>query len=138
MKGATMLATLQALGIVPSFSRPSVSNDNAFSEALFRTLKYRPGYPSQPFADLPAARAWVHDFVTWYNTEHQHSAINFVTPNSRHTGTDKAILVARTHVYEAAKAANPARWSPFESFALSSLPNDTVCGGEFHPNAMAL
>jgi putative transposase len=111
MKGATMLATLQALGIMPSFSRPSVSNDNAFSEALFRTLKYRPGYPSQPFADLAAARAWVHDFVTWYNTEHHHSAINFVTPNSRHTGTHKAILMERTRVYEAAKAANPGRWA---------------------------
>ncbi len=111
MKGATMLATLQALGIIPSFSRPSVSNDNAFSEALFRTLKYRPGYPSRPFEDLEAARAWVCDFVTWYNNEHQHSAIKYVTPASRHSGLDGAILAARAQVYEDAKAANPQRWS---------------------------
>ena len=111
MKGATMLATLQALGIVPSFSRPSVSNDNAFSEALFRTLKYRPGYPSRPFADLQAARAWVRDFVTWYNTEHLHSAIQYVTPANRHAGLDGAILANRTRVYEDARAANPQRWS---------------------------
>ncbi len=111
MKGATMLATLQALGIVPSFSRPSVSNDNAFSEALFRTLKYRPGYPSRPFESLEAARAWVHDFVTWYNTTHQHSAIKFVTPESRHSGADTAILAKRKQVYENARAAHPERWS---------------------------
>lgn len=111
MKGATMLATLQALGIVPSFSRPSVSNDNAFSEALFRTLKYRPGYPSRPFEDLEASRAWVRDFVTWYNTEHLHSAIKFVTPTDRHTGLDGAILANRARVYKEAREGNPERWS---------------------------
>jgi len=111
MKGATMLATLQALGIIPSFSRPSVSNDNAFSEALFRTLKYRPGYPSRAFVDLQAARDWVADFVTWYNTEHQHSAIKYVTPASRHDGLEEAILAKRAKVYEDARTANPQRWS---------------------------
>ncbi len=70
MKGATMVATLERLGVLASFSRPSVSNDNAYSEALFRTLKYRPSYPTHPFADLSAARAWVTAFVDWYNTEH--------------------------------------------------------------------
>ncbi len=59
MKGATMLAALQSLGVVPSFSRPSVSNDNPYSESLFRTLKYRPEYPENAFEDLPAARTWV-------------------------------------------------------------------------------
>ncbi|MCP4407710.1 MAG: IS3 family transposase [Gammaproteobacteria bacterium] len=111
MKGATMLATLQSLGIVPSFSRPSVSNDNAYSEALFRTLKYRPSYPSRPFQDLNAAREWVKDFVAWYNNEHQHSAIRFVTPASRHEGKDTEILLRRQQVYESARAANPNRWS---------------------------
>ena len=111
MKGATMLATLQALGVVPSFSRPSVSNDNPYSESLFRTLKYRPEYPEHAFADLQAARAWVQGFIEWYNNEHLHSAIRFVTPNQRHTGEDVAILAHRKRVYLAAKSANPTRWS---------------------------
>jgi len=78
MKGATMLATLQRLGVTPSFSRPSVSNDNPFSESLFRTLKYVPMFPARPFASLDEARAWVEKFVSWYNTEHLHSEIRFV------------------------------------------------------------
>ena len=111
MKGATMLATLQQLGVIPSFSRPSVSNDNPFSESLFRTLKYRPEYPEKPFADLPAARTWVQGFVDWYNHEHLHSSINFVTPEQRHTGKDMDILAKRKQVYLQAKSENPGRWS---------------------------
>jgi putative transposase len=111
MKGATMLATLQRLGIVPSFSRPSVSDDNPYSESLFRTLKYTPAYPSKPFASLSEAREWVHGFVQWYNEEHRHSAIRYVTPAQRHRGEDIAILAARQRLYEAAKQARPERWS---------------------------
>ena len=111
MKGATMLATLQALGVMPSFSRPSVSNDNPFSESLFKTLKYRSAYPLQPFENLLAARQWVGQFVTWYNNEHRHSAIRFVTPAQRHDGQDISLLAKRTKVYEAAKQARPERWS---------------------------
>lgn len=111
MKGATMLATLQQLGIDPSFSRPSVSNDNPFSEALFRTLKYRPSFPSRPFADLAAAQQWIDRFVHWYNTQHLHSAIRFVTPNARHFGLDTAQFAKRRAVYEAARAEHPERWS---------------------------
>ena len=110
MKGATMLATLQELGIVPSFSRPSVSNDNPYSESLFRTLKYRPEYPEQAFNNLSAARAWVQGFVTWYNTEHLHSAIKFVTPEQRHNREDIEILEKRKHVYSEAKLKHPERW----------------------------
>lgn len=110
MKGATMLATLQRLGVVPSFSRPSVSDDNPYSEALFRTLKYAPAYPNEPFADITAARTWVARFVAWYNEQHRHSAIRFVTPAERHAGQDTSILAARTTVYEAAKARHPHRW----------------------------
>jgi putative transposase len=110
MKGATMLATLQTLGILPSFSRPAVSNDNPYSEALFKTLKYRPEYPAQPFTDLKQARRWVAGFVDWYNQEHRHSAIRFVTPHQRHTGQDIAILKRRKAVYEAAKQQRPERW----------------------------
>ena len=67
MKGATMLATLEKLGIMPSFSRPRVSNDNPFAESLFRTCKYRPNYPRQPFESVAQAREWVRQFVQWYN-----------------------------------------------------------------------
>lgn len=111
MKGATMLATLQRLGIMPSFSRPSVSDDNPYSESLFRTLKYTPAYPKKPFADLTQARAWVHRFVLWYNHQHRHSAIRFVTPAQRHTGLDTQILAAREAVYDTAKRALPMRWN---------------------------
>lgn len=111
MKGATLLATLQELGIVPSFSRPSVSNDNPYSESLFKTLKYRPEYPDKAFEDISAARAWVSGFTDWYNNEHLHSGIKFVTPNQRHLGLDKAILAKRHQVNEAAKLNNPSRWS---------------------------
>ena len=110
MKGATMLATLQRLGVVPSFSRPSVSDDNPFSEALFRTLKYTPSYPSKPFTDIEQARQWVHRFVTWYNEEHCHSGIRFVTPAQRHHQLDTAVLMNRHKVYEAAKQRMPERW----------------------------
>lgn len=111
MKGATMLATLQMLGVMPSFSRPAVSNDNPYSESLFKTLKYRPDYPAKAFDDIAHARGWVTRFVRWYNNEHRHSTIRFVTPAQRHAGLDDALLTTRTAVYAAARAANPIRWT---------------------------
>lgn len=111
MKGATMLATLQELGVVPSFSRPSVSNDNPYSESLFRTLKYRPEYPEQRFENLSGGRQWVKGFVGWYNNEHLHSGIKFVTPAQRHAGDDITILINRKSVYQKAKLTHPERWS---------------------------
>lgn len=111
MKGATMLATLQWLGIVPSFSRPRVSDDNPYSEALFRTVKYRPEYPKKPFESVEAARAWVDRFVVWYNNEHRHSGIRFMTPSQRHSGNENEILERRKEVYRQAREKNPARWS---------------------------
>ena len=111
MKGASLLATLQQLGVIPSYSRPSVSNDNPYSESLFRTLKYRPQYPEQGFTDLTAARVWVSEFVDWYNTQHLHSAIRFVTPDQRHRGQDRDILAKRKRVYQEARSKNPGRWS---------------------------
>jgi hypothetical protein len=111
MKGATLLATFQALGIVPSHSRPRVSDDNPYSEALFRTLKYRPSFPRKPFSNIEDARAWVADFVRWYNTEHRHSALRFVTPDQRHFGLEGAILSNRERVYRKAKERHPERWS---------------------------
>ena len=111
MKGATMLATLQRLGVMPSFSRPSVSDDNPYSEALFRTLKYTPAYPDKPFDDVQQARQWVQRFVHWYNEEHCHSAIRFVTPSQRHAGLDAAILQQRHGTYIRARSERPERWN---------------------------
>ncbi len=111
MKGSTMLATLQWLGVVPSFSRPHVSDDNPYAEAVFRTLKYVPQYPNRPFASLEEAQRWVQEFVRWYNTLHLHSAIRFVTPDQRHFGHHEAILANRNTVYEEAQRLHPERWS---------------------------
>jgi transposase InsO family protein len=111
MKGATMLATLDRLGVRASFSRPQVSDDNPFSEALFRTLKYRPEYPDMPFASIEHAREWVRRFVRWYNEDHRHSSIRFVTPAQRHNGNDLAILEQRQQVYERARSKHPERWT---------------------------
>ena len=106
-----MLATMHKLGIVPSFSRPRVSDDNAYAEALFRTLKYCPEYPSKGFATVEDARAWVARFVAWYNDVHLHSSIGFVTPSARHAGHDIAILAERRRTYARARRHHPARWS---------------------------
>jgi len=111
MKGATMLATLQKLGIAASFSRPSVSNDNPYSEALFKTLKYKPGYPVKPFESIDKSRDWVLSFVRWYNEEHKHSGIKYVSPVERHLGKDVRILESRKKVYEEARLKNPCRWA---------------------------
>jgi putative transposase len=111
MKGATMLATLEHLGVVPSFSRPRVSNDNPYAESLFRTCKYRPNYPRKPFASVDEARVWTTQFVGWYNHQHKHGGLKFVTPAQRHEGKAEGILQRRTQVYQAAKERRPERWS---------------------------
>lgn len=111
LKATTVLAMLHWLGVKPSYSRPRVSDDNAFAEALFRTAKYRPEFPADGFADLDAARAWAVHFTHWYNFDHKHSGIQYVSPAQRHTGEDRTILAARHAVYMAARERNPARWS---------------------------
>lgn len=111
MKGSTFQAQCRKLGIISSRSRPRVSNDNPYSESLFKTYKYRPAFPHSGFESLEAAREWTSDFVNWYNEEHRHSAIAFVTPGQRHRGEDKEILAKRKVVYERAKAQHPQRWS---------------------------
>jgi len=110
MKGATMLATMQRLGVSSSFSRPAVSNDNAYCESVFKTLKYRGWYPRQGFESLEEARKWVDGFVRWYNEEHRHSAIGYVTPNQRHEGQDVELLENRRKLYQEAKEKHPQRW----------------------------
>ena len=135
MRGNTMIATLQWLGIVPSFSRPHVCNDNPYSEALFRTLKHTPAYPRLPFVSRDAARQWVARFVAWYNTEHRHSAIRYVTPDQRHSGADVAVLARRRSVYERARRRTPERWArrirnwtPVATVVLNPEPSATrIC-----------
>ncbi|ASL43408.1 hypothetical protein bAD24_I07950 [Burkholderia sp. AD24] len=111
MKGATMRAAMIDLGVEPSYSRPRVSNDNAFAESLFRTAKYCPLWPEQPFDTLDAARVWVQGFVQWYNEEHRHSGLKYVSPVQRHRGEANDLLARRRVLYEDARMRNPARWS---------------------------
>ena len=111
MKAATFQVTLEKLGVQSSYSRPRVSNDNPYSEALFKTMKYRPKYPFKGFESLEEARKWVEKFVDWYNKTHLHSGINFITPYQRHHGLDKEIMQKRKETYEKARAKHPERWS---------------------------
>jgi transposase InsO family protein len=111
MKGATLKATLERLGVVSSFSRPRVSDDNPYVESLFGTMKSRVGYPRKPFSSVEEAQVWVDRFVAWYDNEHRHSALNWVTPNARHTGADLELLRRRRETYERARARNPGRWT---------------------------
>lgn len=111
MKGANLLATMQELGVAPSYSRPRVSNDNAYAEALFRTAKYCPLWPDRPFDTVSEARDWVLRFVCWYNEEHRHSALKYVTPVQRHQGLDGALLDKRVQLYEQARRDHPERWA---------------------------
>jgi putative transposase len=111
LKATTVVAMLNWLGVKPSYSRPRVSDDNAYAESLFRTAKYRPEFPAKGFTDLDAARTWAAAFVHWYNHDHRHSGIRYVSPAQRHTGQDQAILAARHALYLQARALTPARWS---------------------------
>lgn len=111
MKASSFLGTLEKLGVQSSFSRPRVSNDNPYSEALFKTLKYIPKYPTSGFESLEHAREWTSEFVDWYNEVHYHSGINYVTPGSRHRGEDLEILKNRKKVYALARMKHPERWS---------------------------
>src|SRR6202789_82479 len=97
---------LHWLGIEPSYSRPRVSDDNPYAEALFRTAKYRPEFPVKGFVDLNAARAWATRFVHCYNDEHRHGGIRYVTPAQRHAGHDRALLAARHDLYQQARRCN--------------------------------
>ena len=111
MKSQILKAKMEELGIQSSYSRPRVSNDNAYIESTFRTLKYRPEWPSSGFKTIEEARNWVQKFVDWYNNKHKHSKINFVTPTQRHQGMDGEILGKRKKVLTAAKEKNAIRWS---------------------------
>jgi transposase InsO family protein len=109
MTSKTVADMLLDLGVERSHSRPSVSNDNPYSESQFKTMKYGPTYPDR-FASLDEAEQWVEGFMTWYNTEHRHSGIGFLTPELQHRGQGKAITIARQQVLDAAYAAHPERF----------------------------
>ena len=133
LKATTVLSMLHWLGIEPSYSRPRVSDDNAYAESLFRTAKYRPEFPDKGFTDLARARDWAAGFVHWYNHEHRHSGIKYVSPAQRHEGTDRAILEARHALYQRAREANPRRWSrhtrdwsPIDTVALNPERDEVV------------
>lgn len=111
MRGAYFIERLRTLGVVPSFSRPQKSDDNAFVESFFKTMKYSPRYPTKPFASLESARAWVERFVDWYNAKHLHSGIGYVTPDTRHERRDQAIQEQRRTTFTEARKRNPLRWS---------------------------
>jgi transposase InsO family protein len=142
LKGTTVLAMLYWLGIEPSYSRPRVSDDNPYAEALFRTAKYRPEFPVKGFAELDAARDWAARFVEWYNNVHRHSGIKYVTPAQRHAGHDRPVLTARNELYLRARQANPRRWSgetrdwtPVTAVTLNP-ERDTVIQAAASPNRL--
>lgn len=111
MKSQTLKAKMEEMGVISSYSRPRVSNDNPFSESLFRTLKYCSMWPSNGFQTIETAQKWVQHFVDWYNNTHRHSQIGFVTPAQKHRGEDLLLMQNRREIYEAAKQKNPLRWS---------------------------
>jgi putative transposase len=111
MRAVTLKARLEELGVLRSFSRPRVSNDNPCSESLFRTVKYRPDYPSRPFSSKAEACEWVVAFVDWYNHRQRHSGIKFVTPHERHSRAATTICRHRARIYEQARQRHPRRWS---------------------------
>ena len=90
MKGKPLSQLLVDLGITKSHNRPHTSNDNPFSEAQFKTMKYRPDYPER-FASIEAARQWARPFFDWYNNHHYHSGLNLMTPASVHYGEAEAL-----------------------------------------------
>jgi len=109
MRSKTVTALLQDLGVKKSHSRPRTSNDNAYSEAQFKTLKYRPDYPGE-FVDMEDARQWVRAFMRWYNQEHYHSGLSLLTPKVVHEGHSKQVCAQRQKVLDTAYQAHPERF----------------------------
>ena len=110
MRSKPVALLLADLGIEQSHSRPHVSNDNPYSEAAFKTLKYRPTFPAR-FGSLEDARAFCATFFTWYNTQHRHAGIGLLTPADVHAGRAPEITAARAVTLDAAYAANPSRFA---------------------------
>jgi putative transposase len=109
MISKTVAQLLIDLGVVKSHSRPHVSNDNPFSEAHFKTMKYRPEYPDR-FGSVEDARQWGREFFQWYNQEHYHSGLGLLTPEQVHYGQAESVRLARQQVLEAVYQSNPERF----------------------------
>lgn len=128
MKSYTLVEFLYSRNILPTTNRPRVSNDNPFSESLFKTVKYRAGYP-RTFKTLIAAMTWFAGFVDWYNTKHMHSALAYVTPRQRRTGLDITLLASRNATLVLAREKHPLRWGgrPAKVYA---APAEVVLNGK--------
>lgn len=109
MRSKTVAQLLIDLGVIKSHSRPRVSNDNPYSEAQFKTLKYRPDFPEQ-FGSVVDGRQWLRPFFHWYNHEHYHTALGLLTPATVHYGQAEMIRAQRQQVLQAAYAAHPERF----------------------------
>ncbi len=109
MASKTVAQLLADLGVTKTHSRPHVSNDNPYSEAQFKTLKYRPDYPTA-FGSVEDARAWTRAFVGWYNHEHHHSGLGLLTPAVVHHGHAEDVRTKRQAVLAAAQAMHPERF----------------------------
>jgi putative transposase len=109
MKSKTVAELLIDLGVAQSHSRPTISDDNPYSESQFKTMKYGPSYPER-FASLDAARVWMRRFAEWYNHEHKHSGIGLLPPDVVHSGRAPEVIAKRQATLDAAYAAHPARF----------------------------
>ena len=109
MTNHTIAELLEDLGVTRSLSRPRTSDDNPYSEANFKTIKYRPDYPAR-FESIDEARTWMRRFARWYNHDHYHSGIAYLHPADVHAGRATELVAARQHVLDAAYQANPERF----------------------------
>lgn len=133
MKSKLVTQLLVDLGIIKSHSRPHVSDDNPYSEAHFKTLKYRPDYPDR-FVDLRHTRQWGRSVFSWYNNEHYHTALGLLTPASVHHGQAEIILAQRQQVLQAAYAAHPDRF--VNGIPALPAPPKEVCINQPKPEAI--
>jgi putative transposase len=124
MTSKTVAALLADLEVTRSHSRPRVSNDNPYSESLFKTLKYGPEFPER-FGSLGEARAFMDTFAQWYNHEHRHTGLGLHTPADVHYGHAPDMAVARQAVLAGARTRHPHRFGPITSPKILDLP-DTV------------
>ena len=109
MKAKSLALLLSDLGVTKSHSRPQVSNDNPFSEAQFKTVKYHPDYPER-FGSIQDARTWAQMFFDWYNNHHRHSSLSLMTPAMVHYGKADQVRTQRLQVLDAAYRAHPERF----------------------------
>jgi putative transposase len=128
MKSFTLVEFLYSRGIALTTNRPRVSNDNPFSESLFKTVKYRAGYP-RVFKTKLAAMTWFAGFVDWYNTRHLHSALAYLTPQQRRTGQADRLLHLRNQTLSQAKQRHPIRWGR-RLAKTYAIPAEVVLNGE--------